>query len=192
MKNILIAFTIMSFAFSQTFEIDGELSVTGSIESTTIDSLKEVIENESTTIDSLKEVIENLEDQLNNMQNLTDVHSFNQISLEIINNVDPNPHVFDPIPLIPGKPVKVYYRYSLGESDNHRNNMSVSFSNSFLSLEGEISGSSMNYSGSNWNIGGFTPEEEMDFIITVTAINEWDNPNNSATHSASATVLIIQ
>ena len=33
MKKILIRFMIMSFAFSQTFEIDGELSVTGSIES---------------------------------------------------------------------------------------------------------------------------------------------------------------
>ena len=45
MKKILIPFMIMSFTFSQTFEIDGELS----IESTTIDSLRQ-----STTIEILR------------------------------------------------------------------------------------------------------------------------------------------
>ena len=39
---------------AQEFEIDGDLSVTGSVESTTIDSLKEVIENLQSQVNSLQ------------------------------------------------------------------------------------------------------------------------------------------
>ena len=46
MKNITITLAfIIGFAFSQEFEVDGDLNVTGTIESVTIDSLKQVIES---------------------------------------------------------------------------------------------------------------------------------------------------
>ena len=196
MKKIFILIFLTHLGFSQEFEIDGDLSVTGSVESTTIDSLKEVVENLKNQLNDLVILTTDLSDNFqllsNSLQNPTITHSFNQISLEILDNANPDPHVFDPIPLVVGKPVTVYYIYSLGESDMHRNYMSISFSNPITSLEGEITGSSMDYNGSNWNIGGFTPEQEIDFMITVNAQNQWDNPNYSTTHTANATVLVFQ
>ena len=55
MKNITptLAF-IIGFAFAQEFEVDGDLKVTGSVESTTIDSLKQVIANLQAQIGSMQ------------------------------------------------------------------------------------------------------------------------------------------
>ena len=58
MKKIT-TFTLMiilsiSFLNAQEFEVDGDLKVTGSVESTTIDSLNQVITSLQTQIDSIK------------------------------------------------------------------------------------------------------------------------------------------
>ena len=51
-KNILIllSFTLL---FSQELEVEGDLKVTGTVESTTIDSLQQVIANLQAQIDSM-------------------------------------------------------------------------------------------------------------------------------------------
>jgi hypothetical protein len=186
MKNIItILATIIGLVFSQEFEVDGNLRVTGSVESSTIDSLNQVITSLQTQIDTL--------------QSASNVYQFNSINLVIQDNNDPAPHVFDAISLSAGVPVKIYYKVYLNSASQHNNSMSVSFSHAITSIEGVVTGSTLSENHSNdgesltgWNIGGFTPEDDISFIITVTGVNTWDNSNNSATSNCGAEVLVIQ
>ena len=116
----LILFTFFGLVFSQEFEVDGNLNVTGRVE--------------SATIDSLKQVIEYLQSQINSLQSASNVYQFNSIDLVILNSNDPAPHVFDAISLSAGVPVKIYYKYYLNSADNHNNSFSVSFATSFAKI----------------------------------------------------------
>ena len=155
MKNIITMLaTIIGLVFSQEFEVDGNLRVTGSVESSTIDSLNQVITSLQTQIDTL--------------QSASNVYQFNSINLVIQDNNDPAPHVFDAIPLSAGVPVKIYYKVYLNSAAGHDNRIIVSFSHAITSLKGVITGSTLSESQhtgadygqslTDWNIGGFTPE----------------------------------
>jgi len=183
MKKLLIL--LITFTFATELEVDGDLKVTGNIQN---DSLIVVIANLQAQISELQIQVAQLVSEGVYVRNANTITNSNDNDAE---------YIFDSISLQANKPVKIYMRYDVNSFDNNIDRVVINLSHPIYSLKGysdnfNIQVNTYGGNGDGWDIGGFTPLEDIDFNVTLICDNVYDNWTNSEGATCSAQVLIIQ
>ena len=181
----LILLLLASFTFATELEVDGDLKVTGNIQN---DSLTVVIGNLQAQISELQIQVAQLVSEGVYVRNENTITNSNQFDAE---------YIFDSISLQANKPVRIYMRYDVNSFDNNIDRVVINLSHPIYSLKGYSDNFMMQAHtyggiGDGWDIGGFTPLEDIDFNVTLICDNIYENPNNDEGATCSAQVLIIQ